>query len=855
MRSFNRLRFLFQRRRFNRELEAEMRAHREMLEERFMREGLPPGEARLAARRRLGGESSALEESRDQWGFGWLDALPRDIAYALRLIRRRPALTLAAALTVGLGAGANTAVVSVLQAVLLNPLGLPDADKVLAATVRLEQLKMRDAPVSGAEFRDLSSMTDVFAAVAASEGRTWTASFNGEPAHLRGAAVTPDYFRVFGQAPHAGRFFTAADREEAVLSHRLWISQFGGDAAVLGRVLILDGKPHRIAGIAPPSFRFPTSALVYTPLVLSPGRLQQRGRNMNLALFARLKAGVSPGRAAQRVNGYAAALKQAGSGEAAQLANTGYSIDVQSFAHYFAGGLRRPLWILWAAAIIVLLAGCANVSALLLSRVAGRRREMAIRLSVGATRGQILRQLSIESAMLGLLGGLSGILMARLALPFLTRLSVPFKSVLELVTLDQRLLLYGLGLALASGLLFGLAPAAQLIRDTHAEAMKRGRRHRFQDLFVAAQAAAAVVLLIGAGLLLRSLWALGQVNPGFDPHDVTTAYVIKPEKDAGFIARLEAALAAAPGVQPAALAFPLPFTSGGLTSGFRIKDRERQAGEPEWHGEAYFVTPTFFRTLRIPLVRGRGLSAADTESAPLVCVIDTKLAERFFPTQDPIGQHIGMYSGWCRVAGVVKAVHGDALDSESRPTVYYSLAQFAFWPQTGVLVRTAVPGAPLIRGAVRRASSAAPVFDLRTMDDRIAESLGLRRAVAVLVSVFGAICLLLATVGFNGVIAQIIEERRPEIGLRIALGARPGRIMGELLRRGLISAAAGVLLGLAASAYAQRWLGGLVFRIEPFDPPAFILACGGVLAILALAVLWPARRASRIEPQSVLRHQ
>jgi putative ABC transport system permease protein len=855
MRILNRLSFLFKRARFNSDLEAEMRAHREMLEEQFVREGMPPDEARLAARRQLGGDLSAIEQSRDQWGFAWLDALLRDIAYALRLIRRRPALTLAAVLTVGLGVGANTAVVSVLQTALLNPLGLPAADEVLAATVRVESLKMSHSQTSGVEFRELSAMNDVFAAVAASEGRTWTASINGEPAHLRGVAVTPEFFRVFGQAPFAGRFFNPEDREAVVLSHRLWLTQFGGDAGALGRALILDGKPHRIVGVASPAFRFPASALAWTPLVLSPERLQRRGWTMNLALFARLQRGVSAGQAAQRVDAYVSALKSPDSAGGEGLTKSGYFLDLESFAHYVAGELRRPLWVLWAAALIVLFAGCANVSALLLSRVAGRRREMAIRLSLGATRFQILRQLLIESSILGLLGGLFGILTARFALSLLTRVSIPFKSILELVTLDQRLMLYGLGLALASGLLFGLAPASQLIRDTHAEAMKRGRRHRFQDLFVTAQAAAAIVLLVGAGLLLRSLWALGEVNPGFDSNNVTTAYVIKPEKDSGFLQRLEAALAAEPGVGSAALAFPLPFTTGGLTSTFTIKDRQRQPGEPEWHGEAYFVSPAYFSTLRIPLVRGRGLSDSDTESAPLVCVIDTRLAERFFPAQDPVGQRIAMYRGWCRIVGVVGAIHGDALDNESRPMIYYSLAQITFWPQIGVLARSTVPAGPLIRDAVRRSSSSAPVFDLRRSEDRIAESLGLRRVVAALVSVFGAICLLLAMVGLNGVIVQIIEERTPEIGIRIALGARPGQIMSELLRRGLTYAAAGVVIGLAASAYAQRWITGLLFRIEPFDPPAFVLACLCVLVILLLAILRPVRRASLIEPQSVLRNE
>ncbi len=834
------------------ELADEMRTHREMLEEQFAGEGMTRQEARDAAARQFGNDLGIREEAREQWGFAFVDGILGDTRFALRRLRKQPALTAAAILTIGLGVGANTAVVSVLETVLLNPLGMRNTGRVLAATVRMDKLQMRHVTTSAAEFRDLESMGDTFAAVAAAEGRAWTSSVNGEPVRLLGRAVTPEYFAVFGERPMAGRFFSAEDRESAILSHRLWQAQFGGDPSVLGKVLMLDGQPHRIVGIAPPNFRFPADAQLWTPLELTAQRLAERGNNMNLALFARLRDGVSPEQAADRVNRHVGGVMSSGA-DGQELAKLGYAIDLEPFSRYVAGDLQRPLWLLWAAALLVLFTACANVAALLLARTAARQREMAIRLALGAARPQILRQLMVESLLLGGLGGLFGLLIAALALSFLTQMTIPGRQMLELVALDRRLMLYALGLSLGSGLLFGLAPAIQLLRSSQTSAMRRWARHRFQNVFVAAEVAVAVVLLVSTGLLVRSLRALAEVRPGFEPAGVTTAFLIKPTNDPGFLARLEAELRVSPGVEAAALAYPLPFSGGGLTSMFSLRGRQRQGGEPEWHGEAYMVSPAYFETLRIPLLSGRNLSAADVADSPLVCVVDEDLARRFFPNQDPIGQEIAMYKGWARIVGVARAVRSTSLEQSSRPIVYYSLAQVPFFPEEGILVRSRVPGAPAMREAVRRANGSVPLFDVRTMEGRIAESFGIRRVMAILVSTFGAICLLLAVVGLNGVVAQVSAERAPEIGIRMALGARPSQILVRVLGAGLLAGGSGLLAGAAVSVFAQRWLGSLLYAVQPFDAWTFAGAAAVVMAALLLAVYWPARRASRIDPQAVLR--
>jgi putative ABC transport system permease protein len=377
-------------------------------------------------------------------------------------------------------------------------------------------------------------------------------------------------------------------------------------------------------------------------------------------------------------------------------------------------------------------------------------------------------------------------------------------------------------------------------------------------VFVAAEVCAALVLLVSTGLLLRSLWTVEHIQPGFDPSHVTSAYLLKPKQDPGFKHRLEEALSNAPGAQAAALVYPVPMSGGregGLTSGFAIRGRAHQHGEPEWHGEGYFVSSGFFGTLRIPLLQGRGLADSDEESAPLVCVIDRKLADRFFPHQDPIGQEIGMYAGWARIVGVVANIRGSTLESESRPVVYYSIHQIPYFDQAGVVVRSDAPGPPLIRNAVKRASGSAPVFDVRTMDERIAESLGVRRILAQLITVFGAICLLLAAVGLAGVASQMVSERAKEIAVRVAIGARPEQILARYLGRGLTSAMIGLAAGVLAAAFLERRIANMLYGVEPLDLATFFAASLTVLIVLFPAVLWPAWRASKIDPQTVLRYE
>ena len=853
MRLWTHIGYWFRRRRLERDLAEEMRLHREMLEEQFAGDGTPPDEVRFAAQRRFGSATAAVDQSRDQWSFAWLDSLLRDLHFAWRLLIRQPMFTVAATLTVAFGVGANTAIVSVLETALLNPLGLRHADNVMVARVGYEKLQMRHAQTSGVEFREIQSMTDIFSAATAMEGRAWTLQSGGEATRLVGQAVTPDFFRVFGEYPAMGRFFTPEDDNSVVLSDLLWRTQFGADPSVVGRVMMLDNRPYHIVGVALATFRFPAQAQAWTPLRLEPKRLldSQRGNTMTLGLFARLKDGVVPAQAVDRVSRHVAAIKSA----RVESSKLSYDIELDPFGRYIAGDLRRPLLLLWGAALLVLFTGCANVAGLLLARTASRRKEIAIRISVGATHPQIVRQLLLESMLLGAFGGAAGLGVTAFAISLLKRLVIPGGSMLAFVSLNERLLAYGFGLALLSGLLFGLAPAIQLLRQSHSSDMARSRRRWFQDLFVTAEVTGAFVLIVMTALMLRSLWAIQRIHPGFDPQHVTTAFFIKPKNDPGFLDRLQTALHANPAFQSASLVNPAPFAGGGFTSGFIIKNRQYQPGEPIWHGEMYQVTPDYFSTLRIPLLRGRILAESDTAGSPLVCLIDSKLADRFFPGQDPIGQEIGMYKGSARIVGVVGAIRGTTLEDGSRPTVYYSLAQVPLFPSAVIAVRSSTPAASAIREVVRQTNAAVPVYDVKSLEERMGESLGIRRVLAALLTTFGAISLLLAILGLYGVIAQVVSERTHEIGIRMALGARPAQILSQFMRQGLRSGFLGLGLGFLAVTYAQRWISGMLYQVQAFDPMTLGSASLGILSMLLIAVWWPARRASRIDPHQALRHE
>jgi putative ABC transport system permease protein len=698
------------------------------------------------------------------------------------------------------------------------------------------KLQMTGAETSGAEFRDLQSMPQLFSFVAATEERAWT--LGGETAtRLDGLAVTAEFFRVFDQTLALGHSFDGTNPYEVIVSDGLWQSVFARRRDVIGRKLLLDGRPYQIAGVARASFHFPVKAEAWVPLMLTPDRFTRR-QNMSLSLFARLADGVSQGQAQQSVNRAISGLNIPGE----------YGLDVEALARRVAGDLRLPLMLIWWAALVLLLAACANVAGLLLARAEGRRREIGIRISVGASRAQIVRQLMTESLLIAVLGGATGMLLAAVCLALLKRQPLPFQDLLQLVTLNPRLLVYGLLLSLGSSLVFGITPAIELLRG------QRMRPKWFQNFYIAGQVGAAIVLLVLTGLLVKSLNAVEAMQPGFDVHDITTAFLIKPATDQNaFFLRLLERLRASPGVQSAALAFGLPFSGDSPSRMFLIKGHPHQPGEGEWHAQGFQVSSDYFATLHIPLLRGRYILDSDIASAPFVCVIDADLAKRFFPHEDPLGQEIGMYSGFARIVGVVAAVQGISLEGVSPPAIYYSLAQVPFFPQVGVVVRSSVSG--VIRKAVAQADPGVPVFDVKSMADRIDASVATRAVMSMLITVFGAISLLLAAIGIHGVLAQGVSERTAEIGIRMALGARPGDIFRRYVWQGLRVSGIGIVGGLCAAVFCGRWVGSFLYEVQPMDPVIIVLGVVGFLMVSGMAVWGPCWRASRVDPQVALRRE
>jgi putative ABC transport system permease protein len=834
-------------------LSEELASHLEELTDELVTSGFSKQDARDEARRQFGNQTALLETSREVWRFAWLDALLRELRFAWRMAKRQPWTVAAAVLSIGIGVGANTAVTSVLDSVLLNPLGIKNASRIVAATVHIKKLEMMGAQTSGAELRDLQSAPDVFAEAAATEGRAWTMGAGDHPQRLLGTAVTSGFFKIFGENLELGHGFVGQNPNQLILSYGLWATSYGQNSGVLGQKVILNGEPYEVVGVAPADFHFPAKAQAWVPLILTPDHYI-RGNNMSLNLFARLSNGVSWRQAQQQVDHR---LSIDSIPDDIQLKNLGYGIDVQPIARRVAGDLRLPLLLLWSAATLLLLAACANVAGLLLARAGGRRKEMAIRIAVGAGRGQILRQLLIESLLLAFAGGTAGLLLAYVGLNVLRREPLPFHSLLAFMGLNHRMLSYGFAVALSSSLIFGLVPALELVRE-HSGSLVRSRRKWFQNIYIVGQVSAAMLLLVVTGLLLKSMKAVESLSPGFDTKDISTAFLIKPAQNLpAFYDQLLSRLQATPGVEAASFAFTIPFAADGdaPTSMFSIKGRQHLPGQPEWHAEAYQVTAGYLDTLKLPLLRGRFIRDSDTPESRKVCVIDASLAERFFPSQDPIGQEIAIYGGWAQIVGVVASMRDASLEKPSLPVVYYALKQVPYFPVVGVMVRSRIPAAGIIRAAVAKANPAVPVFDLNTMQQRIYASEATRSVMALMVAAFAAISILLAAIGIHGVISQVVSQRTSEIGVRMALGASSSEIFCRYTRQGLLLSMAGIAIGLCAALACGGWLRGFLYQVQPLDPITLAFGVLAVLVVSATAVAAPAWRASHIDPQTALRNE
>jgi predicted permease len=809
-----------------------------------------------------------------------MEQLVYDLRYALRGLRRSPAFTAIVILTLGLGIGVNTALFSVVQAVLLRALPYPEPDRLVRAWSAWPERGNRTGTVSPQDLEDWRRRNKAFEQLAAfpALGLSDRVLTGGEqPESLATSLVTEGFFETLGVRPLLGRTLQPQDQEEGrnrvvVLSHRFWQTRLGGDPAVVGTTLRLDGELYAVLGVMPSGFGFPDPAAeMWAPLSLIPESGVPRRRDVRwLSVIGRLKPGVTPQQAQAELTSLALALEQE-----YPDSNEGVRAATVSTLHaQMVGDVRPGLLGLFAAVGLVLLISCANVANLLLVRSEGRRREIAVRQALGAGRWDLGRQVLTESLVLALLGGAAGLVLAAWGGGAVLALAPGDIPRLHEAQLDPAVLAFTLGVSGLTGVLFGFAPllragsldlAGALKEEGLATTAGRGAR-RLRGALVVAQVALVAVLAVGAGLTLRSLARLQRVDPGFDPQGVLCLGVHAPdykypesEQIAALYEALRERLASVPGVLSVAAVRPLALGAGNF-GGERIGLWPAGTPEPTADdmptADLRFVTPGSFRTLGIPLLQGRDLGPQDRRDAPLAVVANASLARRFWPEGEAVGGRLRIGRGEALVVGVAGDVRQTRLDAEPFPAVYAAHAQATRRGMT-VVVRTAVPPLDLL-GALQRAvwevDPDQPITDIASMQAVVADALGPPRFATQLLGFFAGLALVLAGIGIYGVLSYTVSQRTQEIGIRMALGAGRSEVLRLVVGQGLGLALSGVALGLIAAAGLSRWLASLLFEVRPLDPPTFAGVAVGLLGAAVLASLVPARRATRLDPVAALRH-
>jgi putative ABC transport system permease protein len=799
-----------------------------------------------------------------------MDALIADLRHGLRLLRRSPGFTSVAVVTLALGIGANTAIFSMVDAVVLRALPYADPDRLVMVW---EESRLADFPKNTpapANFADWRRMNRSFADMAATRGVSASLTGAGEPEQVLGRAVTPSFFPVLGVQPIIGRVVTENDDRSGapvvVISDALWQRRFGGDAAALGRTILLNDSPYEIIGVMPRSFVFRNREIDYwTPISFSPDVAAVRTSHF-LTVVARLKPGVAAEAAAADMRIVASALEK-------QFpdSNAGIGTVVIPIRDDLLGDARVELLILMAAAAAVLLIACANLAGLLLSRAAGRRGELAVRAALGATRGRLIRQLIVEATVLSLAGGVVGLALAPAGIAILERLT-PIGLPSTTSSIDSRLLAFTCVVSIATGLLFSVLPALQAARASVHDALQQhtrgavgGRGRWTRDALVVLQVAAALVLLVAAGLMLRTLANLRAIELGFQPDRLLTMRTTPPRPRyadpvtrLAFYDRVIAGLRAVPGVEHAAYSSMLPFLSPGNTMAFGIDALPRPRALA-WDALYRVATNDYLVTLGVRLADGRLIDDRDGASAPKVVVINETMVHQFLPNQSPLGRQLwlGDPNGPRRtIVGVVKDVRERGHELALKAGVYVPAAQVpAALPEYLVL---RVNGDPMAfvseaRRVIADVDSSQPISAVRTMDDIIDSSVADRHQQMVLLAAFASLALLLATVGLYGVLAYAVTQRSREIGLRIALGATGRAVVGLIVRRGLALTTAGLAIGAGAAWGVTRTMNNLLYGVGTTDPWTFaaVVALLGTVALVACVL--PAMRASRVDPSVVLR--
>jgi predicted permease len=862
---------LFAKRHRDADLDDEFAAHLDLLAEENIRRGMPREEARFAARREFGGIEQIKETYRDRRGLPMLETFLQDLRYGSRMLRKDPVFAAVASLTLGLGIGASTAIFTIISALIFQSLPYPHPEQLVLlphapTVINNTAASFSTLPIDWADrVHSFQGITGYY-----SDERGVNLQIGNHSEHAAWAEVQPNFFDVLGVRLALGRGLpNSQENSHIVMSYSMWQNQFGGDPSLIGRPVSLSGKPYTLDGIAPKGFSFPSDTQVWVLPYVSGGKVIAFQK-----ILARLKDGVSIAEAQDEMRGFSQIVQQ--------LAGRRVKpIEVVPLAGFDATSIRSTLLLLLGAAGMVLLIACANVANLNFSRVANRRREFAVRMAIGAGRARLLRQLLVENVILGLAGGAAGLILAYWGVAAVRHIGNDVLPRASEIRPDLRVLLFALALSILTGVISGLLPALRAMRANPAEALQESGSHQSASrqrvhvthILVVVEIALALLLVVGAGLLVRSFVRVLQVSPGYDANNVVTASIVPisvkiretPNHQPRFGEMLDR-IAAIPGVEAAAAASQLPLKRETAPSlRFVLVENPREMAEGGDDELFFGISPDYFRVMGVPLERGRAFNASDTEQSSPVVVVSRSFADRYWPGQEVIGKHIALhpYSSTAptqprEIVGVVADVKPFALERPDGAAQVYLPYQQAPLTVLSLAVRSSLPPSQLavaIRKAIDQVDPGVPPYNVRSMNDLLSASRARRRLNLLMLSTMAGLALSLGAVGIFAMTSNAVTQRVREIGIRMALGARPQNVLRMVLGQSLRLAVAGIVVGIAAAIAATRLLTSLLFGIRATDPITFVAVAGVFAAVTLLAAYLPARRATRVDPAVTLRYE